>query len=206
MSIPLRRFLTGTLAVVATLAVVGAQTAWSTPGVTTPTDWRELGFDAATTNHNPFETVLDPSNVAQIHRHWTAELGDAVFGAPAVVDGVVYVCTEFAVQAVDVATGAQIWFSPANGHCDSPAVSNGRVIANDGSSLRALDAATGAQLWSVPFGNGGTPAPPKVIGDTIYAGTSDGTMKAIDATTGATLWSFGTGGPIFGAPAIGDGR
>jgi eukaryotic-like serine/threonine-protein kinase len=190
-----------TLAVIVLLSPAG-----SAARVTRGTvDWPQYGFDEANTHHNPLETILDASNVGQVHGLWQA-IGGSI-GAPAVVAGVVYACASETdhVYALDASTGARLWASEQGITCASPAVANGRLFASDGVQLHALDAATGAELWSVPIGNGGAFAPPKVVGDTVYIGGTDGNMYAIDAATGVIRWTTPTGG-ILAAAAVGDGR
>jgi outer membrane protein assembly factor BamB len=172
-----------------------------------PADWPQYGFDEANTHHNPFETILDPSNVGQVHALWRAQEG--ANGPPAVVDSVVYACGEEKprVYALDALMGTRLWVSePAIG-CLSPAVSGGRVFATNGEKkLYALDAATGAELWAVLISNSPQDkGPPKVAGDAVYVGVGDGLVHAIDAAAGEIRWTASTG-VVTSAVAVGDGR
>src|SRR5436189_1051037 len=50
--------------------------------------WRQSSFDAAKTGFNPYETALDPSNVAGLRPLWSGASGG--ISSPAIVDGVAY--------------------------------------------------------------------------------------------------------------------
>ena len=46
---------------------------------------------------------------------------------------------------------------------------------------------------------------PRVVGGTVYAGSSDGNLYAVEAATGEFLWRFETGGAIGSSPTVVDG-
>jgi outer membrane protein assembly factor BamB len=174
-----------------------------------PADWPQYGFDEGNTQHNPFESILDPSNVGQVQGLWRAKGGS--HGPPAVVGDVVYACawSPYHVIALDGSTGARLWASQREIYCASPAVSSGIVFASNGRWLFALDAATGAELWAVSIGVPLGWGPPKVAGDTVYiAGTNgaeEGVVYAIDAGGGGIRWTASVGA-VGSAVAVGDGR
>lgn len=50
-----------------------------------------FGFDPQHTHFNPYEKVLNPTNVSNLIPYWTASTGAYIFSSPAVANGVVYV-------------------------------------------------------------------------------------------------------------------
>jgi outer membrane protein assembly factor BamB len=91
-------------------------------------------------------------------RVWAFGIGsDAVFGPPALADGVIYVgSSDGHVYAVDPSTGYEVWdASIGSGFGVHVSVANGVVYASS-DKLYALDAATGSILWSGSTGTRGT--------------------------------------------------
>src|SRR5437773_1117431 len=62
---------------------------------TVRTDWPEFHFDPANTGLNPYENVLDPSNVSGLTPLWTTALDEAVQASSVVAGGLVYVGVRF---------------------------------------------------------------------------------------------------------------
>jgi len=78
--------------------------------------------------------------------------------SPAIVDGVVYACGIYDINAIDAFTGKLLWTSPYGGGRSSPAVTNGRVYTVSADrNVSALDQATGSLLWE--YGTGGWSIP-----------------------------------------------
>ena len=172
------------------------------------TDWPLFHFDPANSGFDPFENVIDPSNVASLVPRWTAGAADYVSVGPVVSDGLLYAASYYArVFAYDATTGQQIWVAPTDGLIASgPAVSQGRLFIEDlDGDLYAFSASTGNRLWKTHVGFAGVPgagggAVAIASGDVVYV--NGGSTYAIDAATGATLWVTVTGG--FGEPAVGE--
>jgi hypothetical protein len=61
----------------------------ATARFTVRTDWPTFHFNNAKTGENPYENVLDPSNVGDLEVAWSVDLDAFVHAAPAIVDGVV---------------------------------------------------------------------------------------------------------------------
>ena len=147
-------------------------------------------------------------------------------GAPAIVDGVVYVQSLGGdVTALELASGERLWRYdggiPTAGPA-GPAVASGRVyVTNGGARLQALEAATGKPLWTVPLEKDGYQ--PIVVGDTVIVGTGNqahvggnsGFVHAFNAANGARRWSFqvveegfwgnralNSGGGVWSPPAV----
>ncbi|MCJ8158242.1 PQQ-binding-like beta-propeller repeat protein [Sphingomonas sp. LaA6.9] len=109
----------------------------------------------------------------------------------------------------------------------TPIVAEGRVYAVDSrAKLRAYDAQTGAEVWTVQIGD-----PKDVEGGRsfwsgelsgnvgllfgggvsydngmLYATNGIGDVAAFNAQTGAQLWKKRPGGPLRGAPGVGNGN
>jgi outer membrane protein assembly factor BamB len=116
------------------------------------------------------------------------------------------------VYALDAATGAVAWTTPAGGPVVAePALAGGTlVVPTTAGSLVALDAATGGPLWSAPLG-AASQVQPAIAGGAVFTGADDGSVDAFalagcGAVTCAPLWSAELGSAITGAPAVNDGR
>ncbi|MFP4249318.1 MAG: PQQ-binding-like beta-propeller repeat protein [Armatimonadota bacterium] len=85
---------------------------------------------------------------------WRCEAGGAIYGAPLIADGRVYVGTEDGdVMALDAATGSLAWRSEAPEYAieQAPAAGDGAVFAGSWDRhAYALDASTGELRWRRP--------------------------------------------------------
>ncbi len=154
---------------------------------------------------------------------WEHRLGSATFASPVVHDGVVYVgARDGKFHAVRAGDGAGVWVWSGPNRIDGRAVVAGESLwFVDGScDLVCLNRTDGALRWRRPLHDvalAGHPpandptfnrrtATPLVVGDTVYAGSSDGGLYALDAATGAVRWRFAAGAPVFsGVNRLGDG-
>lgn len=134
----------------------------------------------------------------------------AVYGTPAVKDGVVYVGGyDGRLYALNIDTGQDAWErkvgdgSPIVG---GPAVGEGLIVigSSDG-TLYAYDAETGSFRWRFDTDNS-IWASPAIADGKVYFGSMDRTVYAIDAETGKEIWKFPTGGAVTAAPLVMDGR
>ncbi|RJF86004.1 PQQ-binding-like beta-propeller repeat protein [Sphingomonas cavernae] len=109
----------------------------------------------------------------------------------------------------------------------APVVAEGRVYAVDSrAKLHAYDAQSGAEVWTVQIGDAKDVAGGRswwtgeLTGDvgllfgggvsydggTLYATNGIGDVAAFNAQTGAQLWKKRPGGPLRGAPGVGNGN
>jgi len=131
--------------------------------------------------------------------------------APLVVNGLVYVATEYGRLAAFKASGcgsqtcAPLWETARLGYVESTlAYDNGALYLGSGSdAVIAINAQTGATLWTVPTG-GFVFASPAVANGVVYIGGGDKKLYAFDEKTGATLWTD-TFTQDVGTPAIANG-
>jgi outer membrane protein assembly factor BamB len=173
------------------------------------TDWRDFRFDVANTGFNPYENVLDPSNVSRLQLGWVGPAARSHFPqvtSPVVAKGVLYVggWGSFRTYALDAATGAERWAAGIDGAAaTSPAVAGGIVyVPTTDESQRAwfdaVDAATGHIMWTAGDNIDGMVSTPTVVGTTVFDELD--CLCAFDAGTGTLKWSdpfYGQGAPAF---------
>lgn len=183
------------------------------------TNWTMFGSDLQHTRVNPYENVLNTTNVAGLTVDWTFPTNGYLFSSPAVVNGVVYIASGDAfVYAVDYATGVKKWAfkTQSTQLTTSPAVVSNTVYVGAGEFIDALSAKTGHKLWSYDAGanSGGFASSPAVAQEMIngmstsvvYFGALDDYIYALNARTGALLWKFLTQGQIVdSSPAVANG-
>lgn len=136
--------------------------------------------------------------------------------SPAVVNGILYVGSEFyGLMAMDAQTGAIKWtFDSGPIVNSSPTVANGIVYvgtslfgSKDNDKLYAVDANTGVKKWEFKTPDGGPDySSPIVAGGIVYIGAG-GTLYAIDAATGAKKWEAKPDGSGFiqSGPVVANG-
>ena len=125
--------------------------------------------------------------------------------SPAVVDGVVYICGIYDINAIDALTGKLLWTSLDGGGRSSPAIADNAVyVGSNDYNISALDASTGALLWKYRTGSV-VYSSPALSDGIVYAGSWDYNLYALDASTGAFLWKYPTGGEVRSSPAVADG-
>ncbi len=158
------------------------------------------GFDAQHTGNNPYEQILNSTNISQLQRKWAVPTGGVIYSDPAVANGLVYVGSmDDKLYAFDATTGQQKWAAPTGGSIStSPAVVDGVVYINSGDDkLYAFDAMTGQQKWFVTTSASLAPYPsssPTVVNRVVYIGSRGGKIYAFDAMTGQQKWVVATGG------------
>jgi eukaryotic-like serine/threonine-protein kinase len=125
----------------------------------------------------------------------------------AVANGTVYFgCRDSHVYALDEFTGAQKWSYATGGTwvLTSPAVHDGKVYfaISFGGKLFAADAKTGAIVYSVDFKGWPVYSSPAIAGNTLYVGSTAGTMNAVDLEKQSIIWSFATDAAKQNGPAL----
>lgn len=128
--------------------------------------------------------------------------GDSRLAAPAVFDGLAYLCgPDGTVFAVDAYSGKPIWRTMTGSPItSSPAVCRGVVYLGcwDGYTY-AMEAKTGAVAWRRQLG--ASVRHPVALGDDhVYVVADDGTLWALEAETGEVAWKAeapGAPAPVF---------
>ena len=168
-----------------------------------------FGFDTQHMHDNPYEKVLNPTNIAGLVLDWTRPTGADVYSSPAVAGGVVYVGSEDSkLYAFSAQTGEPLWIGITGGAIDSsPTVANGAVyVGSDDGKLYAFNAQTGATLWTATTGDKVISSPAVATNGVVYVGSEDGRLYAFNAQTGATLWTASTkSSTIDSSPAVANG-
>lgn len=115
----------------------------------------------------------------------------------AVADGLVYFgCRDGHLYAVDEQTGKPRWSYSTKGSwvIASPVVNQGTLYftTSDTGLLYGAAAKTGAILFSVSFNHWPLFASPALAGNTIYVGSTGGSVSAVDLGSHAVAWTFAT--------------
>lgn len=171
------------------------------------TNWSQFEFNVQHAGYNPYETILNPSNVSGLKLNWQYTNRGNVYSSAAVVNGVIYfgsINDKF--YALNAATGAFKWRYATSGAINSsPAVINGMVYFGSGNgTLYALNASNGKFKWSYTTG-GAIDSSPAVVNGIVYFGSADDKLYALNANTGTLEWSYTTGGIINSSPAVNAG-
>lgn len=155
--------------------------------------------------------ALDAASGTEKWRFKTGEDPDihnqvGIQSSAAVVDGVVYFgCRDAHLYALNQQTGKLIWSYSTKGSwiIASPIVHQGKVYftTSDTGLLYGADAKTGAILFSVDFKHWPLFASPALAGNTIYVGSTAGTVNAVDLASQSVAWSFTTDASKKNAPA-----
>ncbi|MGA2385177.1 MAG: PQQ-binding-like beta-propeller repeat protein [Candidatus Bathyarchaeia archaeon] len=135
---------------------------------------------------------------------WSYRIGGGVESSPAVVNGVVYVGSNWGdFCAFNASTGHKIWdYVRGGGGFSSPAVANGVVyVGSTDDNVYALNASTGSFIWSYPTGDE-VMSSPAVSNGVVYVGSWDDNVYALNATTGGEIWSYTTGDRVYSSPAV----
>ncbi len=179
-----------------------------------PAEWPSYGHDDRHTRNNPLETVLGPSNAANLTLLWEMDLDDGVgdngvTSTPTVGNGRVYVTSwNGLLYALDRGTGAVKWSydtgsAGSNGLQSSATLTaDGRVVVGDSAAVvHCLDAKKGTLLWTRDLNQRPEDhiwGSPTVDERRVYvpiASHADqpctqGRVVALDLDTGVPLWSF----------------
>ena len=158
-------------------------------------EWLQLGGGAS--HSNAVATTLVPPLVPR----WTQQVGGHVLqAAPVIASGmVIQTATDLGddttggIVALDLATGAQVWRTPAHARGGVAVAGSVVIVAQIDGSVLGLDLMSGMVLWTTPLGEGIRSeaayinAPPTVDDGDVFIG-NEHAFAAIDATTGARSW------------------
>lgn len=165
----------------------------------------------------------------RLQQKWKVEVGLG-YATPLVVGDRVYMFArqgeEEVMQALDAATGKQVWrtayaapfqvFAATARHGagpkSTPTYANGRLFSFGMSSIvTAFDAASGKQLWQKPSTKAQpmyhTAMSPVVDGNLVIVhvgGAEDTALTAFDVATGNVRWTWTGDSPAYGSPLVAD--
>jgi len=149
---------------------------------------------------NPSETGVLPADALSDNLEvlWRFSAKDAIDGAAAIADGVVFIGSEDEhLYAVDLATGAKKWEYKCGPIKAAPAYRDGAVYVGDSNGLfHCVDAKTGKKRWTFPTGAEITSGA-NFAGDAVLFGSYDETLYCVD-NNGKEVWKFKTQGPVNG--------
>lgn len=169
------------------------------------TSWLQYGFEAHDRGRNPYENVIDKSNVGTLDVAWSHATGAVIISEPAYYAGTIYVGSQdHKLYALDATTGAVKWTANTGGSIESsPAVAKGNVyVGSEDGHVHAFNAASGTSVWSATTG-GIVTSSPVVAGNTVFVGSNDRKVYALNATNGHKIWSTLTGNIInYSTPAV----
>ena len=138
----------------------------------------------------------------QLDERWTFKTGNAIEGAPVVVDGVVYVASiDKFLYAIELASGKQKWKTKLGAMKASPGVKAGRIyVGNLEGVFHCLDLTNGKILWKFEA-EGEIQAGANFHGNNIIVGSHDSTLYCFDPD-GKKIWATKVDGPINAAAAV----
>jgi len=179
------------------------------------TNWSTFGFSPSGGRFNPYENVLNTTNVGSLQLKWRYYIGN--FGeyqlnsSAAVVDGVVYVGSSSpagAMYALNATTGKLLWTFPVVGSIgavlSSPAAVSGKVyFGSIDENVYALGAA--GVLVGLYTTQGEVTSSPAVVDGILYVGSNDGNLYALGSKGLTWDWQYATGGPVDSSPAVANG-
>jgi len=147
-----------------------------------------FGFDPAHTHWNPYEKVLNTTNISHLKLNWSYATSGAIESSPAVANGIVYVGSNdgklYAFDASCHSACQPLWSYPTGDRISSsPAIANRLVyIGSEDGNFYAFDASCRSScqpLWSYPTGSSMNSSP-AVANGVIYV--SSDKLYAFDAS------------------------
>jgi outer membrane protein assembly factor BamB len=191
------------LRIVVAVVVIGA--GWAVgidaAGATTgPSQWPQIGANAAHTGSNPNEAILSASTAAHLSLKWVynTSVGDPP-SIPVVADGKVFVSAfDGSLEAIDPTTGVTVWKDDTLGGSPShpftaPVIAGGTLYSYQVNSglLYTISDATGVVERTTPMLNNEGLVYSDGVLYTQPVDTHGPTppMGAYDAATGAQLWT-----------------
>ena len=137
---------------------------------------------------------------------WNYPTGKGIESSPAVLDGVVYVASDFVVYALNSSTGSEIWNHHTGSILSSPSVHNGYVfIGSYDGYVCGLNASTGAQIWKYQTQDS-VISSPAVANGCVYVGSEDNNVYCLNASDGNKIWQSPTGYWVWSSPAVANGN
>ncbi len=164
-------------------------------------DWSMFKKDSQHTGFTT-DTVNPPLTLK-----WVSNLRFDTDSSPIIVNGVLYVGSDYGVHAIDAATGNEIWRTQTNGFINSvPVVADGTLyIGGDDNRFYSIDITNGTIKWIYKNATDGFLSSAVVIGNLVYVGSKDGALYAFNVNTGEPSWTALSGKNIDSSPAFSDG-
>src|SRR5512136_967777 len=137
---------------------------------------------------------------------WTFACEDEIRSAPALANGVLYVCAyDHNVYALNATTGKFLWkYATDGGIAGSPCAVDDRVIVgSDDRVVYCVNAQTGRIAWTCPT-QGRVRSSPRVQYGHVFFGSDDRRLYAVNLQSGRVSWKVEMDGPVRSSVAIDD--
>jgi outer membrane protein assembly factor BamB len=116
--------------------------------------------------------------------------------------------------ALDVESGKVLWEKGVGDVCSSPVICGAKIfVGSTAGTLWAFDKMSGEEIWKfeIPSSQISTPAcqlTASSVSDegTLYFGSAEGYLYAVRTEDGQMRWRYQTGGGIYSAPAVKNGK
>src|ERR1051326_7712513 len=162
---------------------------------TVQTNWAQQGFGPSHQGWNPYENVLNTSNVGSLDLLWTSYFGLGIRSSLSVVGNSIYFTgNNFDIFAAKTSNGSSAWtFGTGNVTVATPAVGNGLCYLGSGdNNIYAMYLSDGFIPW-VYITGGQIISSPAYANGVVYISSEDGNLYALNATNGAMIWKYYTG-------------
>lgn len=174
---------------------------------TVQTSWAQQGFGPNHQGWNPYENVLNTSNVGSLDLLWSNQFGFDQRSSLSVVGNRIYFTGNnnyiFSAQS---SNGSLAWsFATNNGAGVTPAVGSGQTCAGStDDNIYLLNANSGSVTQSFTTG-GIVVGSPAAANGLCYFGSGDNNVYAMYLSDGFIPWVYITGGPVISSPAVANG-
>lgn len=136
---------------------------------------------------------------------WSMDINSAIHTKPLELDGTLYVSSDSAIHALDIASKTQIWSASLQMPAAPAVANNTLVVGSRNCFVYGFDATTGAERWKLSHGMDWVTGGALIQGDLAYIGSSDDKkFQAIELETGQLQWEIGMGANVFATPAFAD--
>lgn len=174
---------------------------------TVQTNWAQQGFGPSHQGWNPYENVLNRSNLGSLDLLWSNPFGYDQRSSLSVVGSRIYFTgNNYDIFSAKTSNGSLAWtFGTNNVTLETPAVGSGQVCAGSSDyNIYLLNANTGAVTQSFPTGSfiSGSPAAANGL---CYIGSEDNNVYAMYLSDGFIPWVYITGGRVDSSPAVANG-
>jgi outer membrane protein assembly factor BamB len=160
--------------------------------------WLQVGFDPGQTYFNPYENVLNASNVKNLSVLWEVELNaageaNASPGPLTTFENIIVAGDNGAfstLSGLDETSGDYVWQNIYG--TGAAAIGEGIAFSSSfGEELFAINATNGSTVWIANLGTTFANSPPSTAADgKVVVSDGIGTLWAVDQATGKLLWNY----------------
>lgn len=117
--------------------------------------------------------------------------------------GTIFAATKSSLNALSAQDGSRLWSVPLSSQPSSIGVSSIYVFVPSAGTISAYFGANGKLAWVAKTGDTWNSVP-TISGQSLYVGSTDGSMYSLAEQSGAGKWSYATGGWVSSTPKIGE--